>query len=131
MKKLQKYRSAADGAHIGVWAYPDVDERVPVTGSYSEVMIHFGLAGKPIEVSLVRNTYTNGKPVPDGEGRQYVAQVWMDGRPFSAPILTSEAGFYEDELGHYCYPDVNRRSPTLKLALMRDQPYPTALVEVA
>jgi hypothetical protein len=58
MKKVQKYRSAGDGTRIGVRAYPDVNERVPVIGSYSEVMIHFGLAGKPIEVSLVRNTLT-------------------------------------------------------------------------
>jgi hypothetical protein len=69
--------------------------------------------------------------VPEGEGRQYLARVWTDGRPFSAPILTSEAGFYEDDLGHYCYPDVKRLPPAIKLALMRDQPYPTALVEVA
>jgi hypothetical protein len=120
MMKLQKYRSAADGAHIAVRAYPDVDERVPVIGSCSEVMIHFGLAGKPIEVSLVRNTYINGQPVPEGEGRQFVAQVWKDGKPFSAPILTSEAGFYEDELGHYCYPDVKRLLASIKLALMRE-----------
>jgi hypothetical protein len=120
-----------DGAHLGVRAYPDADERVPVTGSYSEVMIHFGLAGKPIEVSLVRNTYIDGKPVPEGEGRQYVAQVWKDGRPFSAPILTSEAGFYEDDLGPYCYPDVKRLPPSIKSALMHEQPYPTALVELA
>jgi hypothetical protein len=131
MMKLQKYRSAPDGAHIGVRAYPDVDERVPVIGSYSEVMIHFGLAGKPIEVSLVRNTYINDKPVPEGEGRQYLTQVWKDGKPFSAPTLTGEAGFYEDELVHYCSPDVKRLPPTIKLALTRDQPYPTALEEVA
>jgi hypothetical protein len=122
MKKLQKYRSAANGAYIGVRAHPDSDERVPVIGSYSEVMIHFGLAGEPIEVSLVRNTYINGKPLPAGEGRQYVTQIWKDGRPFSAPILTGEAGFYEDELGHHCYPDVNRLASPLKLALMRDEP---------
>jgi hypothetical protein len=131
MMKLQKFCSAADGARIGVRAYPDVNERVPVIGSYSEVMIHFGLAGREIEVSLVRNTYINGHPVPEGEGQQYVAQVWKHGKPFSAPILTSEAGFYEGELGHYCYPDVNRLPPSIKLALMRDQPYPTALEEVA
>jgi hypothetical protein len=131
MKKLQKYRSAADGAHIGVRAYPNIDERVPVTGSYSEVMIHFGLAGREIEVSLVRNTYLNGKRVPEGEGRQYVAQVWKDGRPFSAPILTGEAGFYEGEGGHYCYAVVNRLSAAIKNSLLREEPYPTALLEVA
>jgi hypothetical protein len=131
MMKVQKYRSAADSAHIGVRAYPDSGERVPVIGSYSEVMIHCGLAGKPIEVSLVRNVYLNGQLVPDGEGRQYVARVWKDGRPFSAPILTSEAGFYEDELGYYCYPDVKRLSPSIKLALMRELSYPTAIEEVA
>jgi len=127
--RLQKYRSAGDGAHIGVRAYPDVDERVPVVGSCSEVMLHFGLAGKPIEVSLVRNTNTNGQPVPEGKGRQYVAQVWQDGRPFSAPILTGEAGFYEDETGQYCYPDVNRLPSELKYLLRLRPPYPTELVE--
>jgi hypothetical protein len=130
MRKLQKYRSAADGAHIRVRAYLNVGERVPVIGSDSEVMVHFGLPGKPIEVSLVRNTYINGAPVPEGEGRQYVAQVWKDGRPFSAPILTSEAGFYEYELGYYCYPDINRLPASIKLALMREQPCPNDLVEV-
>jgi hypothetical protein len=94
-------------------------------------MIHFGLAGRAIEVSLIRNTYINGRPVHESEGRQYVAQVWKDGRPFSAPMLTSEAGFHEDELGYYCYPDVNRLPDSSKLALMLEQPYPTALEEVA
>jgi hypothetical protein len=131
MMKLQKYRSTADGAHSGVRIYLGVNERVPVIGSYSEVLIHFGLAGKPIEIWLVRNTYINGQPAPEGEGRQYVAQVWKDGGPFSAPTLTGEAGFYEDECGHYCYSDVKRLSRTIKLALMRDQPYPTAVEEVA
>jgi hypothetical protein len=130
MMKLQKYRSAAYSARIGVRVYPDVDERVPVIGSCSEVMIHFGLAGRAIEVSLVRNTYINGPPVHESEGRQYVAQVWKDGRPFSAPMLTSEAGFHEDELGYYCYPDVKRLSPSIKLALMHNHPCPTALEEV-
>jgi len=129
MKKLEKYHSAADGAHIGVRAYPHVDERVPVIGSHSEVMIHFGLAGHEIEVSLVRNTYFNGQPVREGEGRQYVAQLWKDGRPFSAPILTSEAGFYTDESGHYCYPDVNRVPGHIKYMLLLRPPYPTDLVE--
>ncbi len=127
--KLQKFRSAADGAHIVIRAYPDVGERVPVTGSYSEVMIHFGLAGKPIEVSLVRNTYVNGRPVPEGQGRQHLAQVWKDGRPFSAPILTSEAGFYTDESGHYCYPDVNRLPSEFKYLMRLSPPYPTDLLE--
>ena len=127
--RLQKFCSPVDGVRIGVRAYPDADERLPVTGSYSEVMIHFGLAGKPIEVSLVRNTYANGQPVPEGEGRQYVAQVCKDGRPFSAPILTSEAGFYEDEDGLYCYPDVNRLSGELKFVLLLRPPYPTDLLE--
>jgi len=127
--RLQKFCSPVDGARIGVRAYPEVDERVPVTGSYSEVMLHFGLTGKPIEVSLVRNTYINGRPVPESEGRPYVAQVWKDGTPFSAPILTSEAGFYEDETGQYCYPDVNRLPSELKYLLRLRPPYPTELVE--
>jgi hypothetical protein len=89
-------------------ARPEAGERVPVIGCYSEVMMHFGLAGKPIEVALVRNTYINGKPVPPGGGYQWVCQVYKNGQPFSAPILTGEGGFYEDDEGHYTYPDEAR-----------------------
>ena len=74
-------------------------------------MMHFGLAGKPIEVRRwLGNRYMNGEPV-EGEclGRLYVAQVYVDGRPFSAPILTGEAGFYEEpHVGFYTYGDISR-----------------------
>ena len=96
------------GLELRIW--PDVDERVPVIGCHSEVLMHMGLAGKPIEVALVRNRYMNGEPV-EGEclGRLYVAQVYVDGEPFSAPILTGEAGFYEEpHVGFYTYGDINR-----------------------
>jgi hypothetical protein len=128
MKKLRKYRSPADGARIGVRVYPDIDERMPVIGCSSEVMMHFGLAGEPIEVSLVQDRYINGEKVPVGEGR-LVAQVWKDGREFSAPILTGEAGFYCDGDDYYCYPDVSRLSSHVKYLLMLRPPYPTEILE--
>ena len=32
------------------------------------------------------------------------AQLWKDGRKFSAPVLPSEAGIYHDSNGYYAYP---------------------------
>jgi hypothetical protein len=42
----------------------------------------------------------NGKP-----SAYVVAQIYKDGRKFSSPILTGEAGFYQDEKGYYTYQD--------------------------
>jgi hypothetical protein len=73
-------------------------DRVRVIGAYSEVMCHFGLAGKPIEIELVRKEYDGGATV------YYSAQVHKDGRPFSGTITTSEGGIYGNERdGFYTY----------------------------
>jgi hypothetical protein len=83
--------------------YPHVGERVPVIAPYSEVMLHFGLAGKPIEVSL-EHSYDS-----TGIRKHYWAQVWLHGRPFSSGITTGEAGFYEAEPDeYYTYADPER-----------------------
>lgn len=93
---------------LGVRVYPDVGERIPVIGSYSEVMMHFRLAGQPIEVSLEYDRYMNGRiAVP----RRFVAQVWLDGQIYSAPILPCEAGFYCEDYDkgiYYTYADPER-----------------------
>lgn len=81
--------------------YPKIGERVPVTGCYSEVMMHFRLAGQPIEVALLPPQYLDGTPATTG---YTMAQVYKDGRPFSSSILPGEAGFYQDEHGYYTYP---------------------------
>lgn len=72
--------------------YPALGERVRVVGCYSEVMMHFGLAGRPVEVALVQGNYV-------------MAQVYKDGVPFSGTILPGEAGFCRDGGGWYVYPD--------------------------
>jgi hypothetical protein len=68
--------------------YVKPGQRVRVKGSYSEVMCHFGLAGKPVEIELVENSC-------DGR-RYYMAQVWKDGKRFSGFVTYGEAGFYRD-----------------------------------
>lgn len=73
-------------------------QRIKVIGSYSEVMCHFGLAGKPIEIELVRKEYDGGKTV------YYSAQVHHNGKPFSGTITTGEGGIYgSPQEGFYTY----------------------------
>lgn len=88
--------------------YPDIGERVPVIGCYSEVMCHFRLAGKPTWVSLERSQYMNGEAV---EPMYLVGQVWQwqpdrkELGEFSFPITTGEAGFFNDGAHWYTYVD--------------------------
>lgn len=77
-------------------------QRIAVIGCYSEAMMHLGHAGKPIEISLEPSRYMNGEIAPGG---RMMGQVWVDGKPFSFPVTTGEAGFYEDDKGHYTYVD--------------------------
>ena len=87
-----------------VRAFVEIGERIPVIACHSEVMIHFGLAGKPIEVELV------------ADGDDAACQVYKRGERFSTPIMPSEGGFYATQLsgcgdgrhGYYTYADVNR-----------------------
>ena len=85
--------------------YPTIGERVRIVGCYSEVMMHFGLAGRPVEISLEHQTaWRDGEPYPLTEYAP-MCQVWKDGEPFSGPILPGEGGFLRDAKGFYCYPD--------------------------
>lgn len=77
-------------------------QRIKVEGCHSEVMMHFGLAGKPIEISIEPSRFMNGNIDPSG---RMVGQVWVNGKEFSFPVTTGEAGFYQDETGFYTYTD--------------------------
>ena len=73
-----------------------IDIRMP----WSEVCCHMGVADQVVAVEIV--TAHGGHPV---------AQLWKDGRRFSFPILTSEAGIYTDELGLYSYSETVTGEP--------------------
>jgi hypothetical protein len=63
-------------------------ERVPNEMPWSEVCIHMRVAGQVLEVEII--------------GEQYpMVQLYRDGREFSAPVTTGEAGVYEDSDGFY------------------------------
>ena len=71
-------------------------ERVRIVAPHSEVCMHMRIAGKPMLAEL-RPSHAWG----------YMVQLYrLDGTPYSAAILTGEAGFYQDSNGYYCYPDV-------------------------
>lgn len=63
-------------------------QKVRTVGVYSEIMMHFRLAGRPVEVELLRREYPSGV--------YYMAQIYHDGEKFSGPITTSEAGIIEN-----------------------------------
>lgn len=66
-------------------------ETVSTILPHSEVCIHMRVAGKRANVELLN---------------ERMAQLYIDGRPFSAPITYGEAGIYRNEDGtFYCYPD--------------------------
>jgi hypothetical protein len=76
-------------------------------------MCHFGLAGTPVEIELLLAVF--------GDRTHYGAQVYRDGNPFSGPITTGEAGFYEDEDGRfytYAYDGPGDDNPQKTLADM-------------
>lgn len=70
---------------------------IRVIAPYSEVLMHMGIAGRPVEVYLIEQTNDNRTT--------YSAQVIKDGHLFSSPITYGEAGFYRDEQGFYTYAD--------------------------
>lgn len=85
--------------------YPAIGERTRVVGCYSEVMMHFGLAGRPVHISLEYQTdWRDGVPYLLTDCAP-MCQVWKDGQPFSGLITPGEGGFIRDEDGWYCYPD--------------------------
>lgn len=67
--------------------YVTEGERVTIEAPYSEVCMHMGCAGNIMEAELCG----------------YSAQLYLYGKPFSAPILMGEAGFYRDSDGTYFY----------------------------
>jgi hypothetical protein len=72
-------------------------QRVRIVGSYSEVCMHMGIAGKPCEIQLLQS-----------QRGYYSAQLWRDGKEFSSPVTTGEAGFYFDSSNnqYYTYEDL-------------------------
>jgi hypothetical protein len=52
------------------------------------------------EIAIVSDRFINGQPAPG-----FMAQVYLGGRPFSAPLTIGEAGFYLDDVGYYTYRD--------------------------
>jgi hypothetical protein len=64
---------------------------------YSEVCMHMGVAGSVMTVLLTVGDFP-------------MAQLIRDGRPFSFPIGTGEAGLYSDEGGYYGYPAPDPRT---------------------
>ena len=67
-----------------------IGERVQLELPYSEVCMHMRVAGKVMQAEILPSAYS--------------AQLYsLDGRPFSAPITTSEAGFYREAERFYYY----------------------------
>jgi hypothetical protein len=64
-------------------------QKARTVGCYSEVMMHMGLAGRPVDVELLQHVYQ------DGHVHHY-AQVYRDGQPAGGAVTTGEAGIYTD-----------------------------------
>lgn len=61
---------------------------------FSEVCMSMRVAGKPMYVELQATTWNS-----------VCAQLYsLDGKPYSFPITSGEAGIYQDSDGYYCYP---------------------------
>ncbi len=81
-------------ATLPATVYCDPGHRGSKRMPWSEVCIHMGVADQ----------WMNFTVLADG-----TVQLFQDGRPFSAPILSSEAGLYDnDDNEHrfYYYPDL-------------------------
>jgi hypothetical protein len=61
-----------------------------LTLGYSEVCAWMKVAGKVADVGIFRS------------GKTFMAQIFMDNKPVSAPVLLGEAGVYNHD-GHLCY----------------------------
>jgi hypothetical protein len=71
-------------------------QRGSKTLPHSEVCMHMRVSGKTMAFELLAKEYPS------------VQLYQADGRPFSFPILTGEAGLYRDEEGYYYYPNDHR-----------------------
>lgn len=70
--------------------YAAIGERVTLEMPWSEVCMHMQVAGKVMQAEIQ----------PSG----YSAQLYtLDGRVFSAPVTTGEAGFYREDERFYYY----------------------------
>lgn len=75
--------------------YVKVGDRVRMEIAYSECAMSMHVAGKVMEVEVIQ-----GRWGP-------IAQLYKDGKEFSAPITMGEAGFYQEQQGvYYYYPSV-------------------------
>ena len=75
--------------------YLAVGDLIDLKMPYSEVCCHMRIADTVMTVEVVQS-----------HGGYPMAQLWKDGRKFSFPILTSEAGIYTDGSGRmYAYPN--------------------------
>lgn len=79
--------------------YVQPGEHVQMLISHSEVCMHMQVAGLVLEVEL-RDCGPSNNP----DKNYHVAQLYRDGKEYSAPIGTGEAGFYNDGDGYYYYP---------------------------
>jgi hypothetical protein len=78
---MKLYRTA-NQKYFRVRAYPEVGERVPVIGGWSEAMCHLRLADKPIEVQVVCRERQICRSLPSYP----MAQLWVDGEEYSFPF---------------------------------------------
>ncbi len=73
-------------------------DRVRLELPFSEVCMHMRVAGQVMTVEVIGATYAAGRPC-------FTAQLYSaDGRPFSFPILTAEAGIHGHGDDMFCYP---------------------------
>lgn len=78
-------------AHGRVWLSPGQVVRMRI--GYSEVACHLRVAGTVMDVQVTTGEYP-------------MAQLFRDGKRFSAPVTTGEAGIYGCRTdGFYVYPD--------------------------
>lgn len=69
-------------------------DRWLATMPYSEVCMHMRIADKKMICEFAKTIYP-------------MIQLYsLDGKPFSSPVTTGEAGVYEDAKGFYTYGEV-------------------------
>lgn len=71
--------------------YVELGEQFQTVLPYSEVCMHMQVAGTTMTVVVV------------GPVEMPAVQLYKDGRPFSFPITTGEAGVFRDDYGFYFY----------------------------
>lgn len=77
-------------------------DHVLVEMPYSEVCMHMRIAGKPRVIEVI-----------ESKAWGHTVQIYdREGRKFSAPILTGEAGVYGHGNGLYVYPYLNEEPQT-------------------